>query len=186
MRVIAGSAGSLRLQYPRGADIRPTTDVVREALFASLGDRVCEARFADLYAGSGSVGIEALSRGAQTCVFVEKDPRCVQALAANLEHTRLRERGTVVRGGVERMWSATARRHGPFDIVFADPPYELSGFGQIVRRLTGEWEGVALDGLVVLQYRAGHGPGEVPAGGRVKRFGETELGFYERRRFGTE
>src|ERR1035437_9252506 len=108
MRVIAGSAKSRKLTVPKGAEIRPTGDMVREALFASLADRTIDARFGDLYAGSGSVGIEALSRGAAHCVFIEKNPRCVEALRANLENTGLSERAEIVRGDclkqIERVW----------------------------------------------------------------------------------
>ena len=75
VRVIAGSARSIELSFPKGTKIRPTTDAMREALFSSLADEVEDCRFADIYAGCGSVGIEALSRGAQSCAFVEKDAR---------------------------------------------------------------------------------------------------------------
>ncbi len=123
MRVIAGSARSIRLQYPKGARIRPTTDRVRESLFASLGDEVVGSRFCDLYAGAGTVGIEALSRGAQSAVFVEKNRRCLEALHDNLENTHLVERATVVRGNLPACIKDVWQKSGPFGIVFADPPY---------------------------------------------------------------
>jgi 16S rRNA (guanine966-N2)-methyltransferase len=123
MRVIAGSARSIRLQYPKGVRIRPTSDRVRESLFAALGDEVAGSRFCDLYAGAGTVGIEALSRGAQNAVFVEKNSRCLQALHANLENTHLVETAEVIRrnlpGCIKEVW----QKSGPFGIVFADPPY---------------------------------------------------------------
>jgi 16S rRNA (guanine966-N2)-methyltransferase len=179
MRVIAGEAKSLRLVCPKGAHIRPTTDAMREALFGSLGERVVGARFADLFAGCGSVGIEALSRGAEHCAFVEKHPRCVEAIRTNLANTRLHERATVVRGLVEREWRAVCEAHGPFDILFVDPPYDLAGFPEFGARLFAAWEGVAEDGLVVVQCRAMPADGPTrPA--KVKRFGESELRYYER------
>ena len=179
MRVIAGSAGSIQLKCPRGAHIRPTTDAMRESLFGSLGDRVTDARFADLYAGCGSVGIEALSRGASLCAFVEKDARCMAALTDNLARTRLAERAVPVRGPVEGAWRRVWEAHGPFDIVFADPPYGLASFGALARRLVADEEGMAPGGLVVLQCRAGEDLPGLPPYVRARRFGETELRYYE-------
>jgi 16S rRNA (guanine966-N2)-methyltransferase len=125
MRVIAGSAGSLELTYPDGVDIRPTTDRVREALFNALVADVPGSRFLDLYAGAGAVGIEALSRGADSAVFMDRNPACISAIEHNLEFTGLEERAHIVRGelpaGLKDVW----QKHGPFDIVFADPPYAI-------------------------------------------------------------
>ena len=179
MRVIAGSARSLQLRYPKGADIRPTTDAMREALFSSLGERAEGARVADIYAGCGTVGIEALSRGAALAVFVEKDARCVAALRGNLERTGLEERAVVVRGPAERLWNRTAAAHGPFDVVFADPPYGLASFAELARRLVVDAEGVAQGGLVVLQCGVGDPLPGVPDAVRVRRFGASEMRFYE-------
>jgi len=167
------------LKYPKNARIRPTTDAMREALFASLGDRVIGARFADLYAGCGSVGIEALSRGAASCVFVEKDRRCAQTIAENLAHTGLGETATVHKGPVERLWPRISDTDGPFDIVFVDPPYDLPGFGEFVRRLAVGCEGVAPGGMVVLQYGADHDTLGLPEAVRAKRFGESVILFFE-------
>jgi 16S rRNA (guanine(966)-N(2))-methyltransferase RsmD len=153
MRVIAGEARSLRLVYPRGVDIRPTTDAMRESLFASLADLIEGASFADLYAGAGSVGIEALSRGASKCVFLEKAPRCLKAIAVNLENTRLEAEATIIAGPAEKRWGAAAAAHGPFDIVFADPPYGAASFTALAERLVCDREGVAQEGLVVIQCR---------------------------------
>lgn len=180
MRVIAGCARSLRLEYPAGTRIRPTTDAMREMLFSTLGEQVLGARFADLYAGAGSVGIEALSRGAAHCVFIEKDPRCVGALERNLEHVGLRERATVVRGSVERRWAMVCGTHGPFDLVFADPPYDRPECMAFVQQLTQGWEGVAPQGLVVVQSHVD--VSLVLCGGRrqVKRIGDTQFIFCRR------
>lgn len=179
MRVIAGSAKSLRLSYPKRADIRPTTDAMREALFAGFGESVIDCRFADLYAGCGSVGIEALSRGAASCVFVERDHNCVKVLRENLAHTRLSEAAQVWQGSVERVWARVAEEFGPFDIVFADPPYGLRGFEEFAHRLAVLGEGVASGGMVVLQYNADAAAMGLPEPTRRKRFGETIVSIYE-------
>ena len=118
MRVVAGSFKGRRLAAPRGTRTRPTADRVREALFSMLGD-VGGARVLDLYAGSGALGIEALSRGADSAVFVERDAKAVAAIERNLAAVGVEE--TVVRQDVERF---LARADGAFDLVFCDPPYD--------------------------------------------------------------
>jgi 16S rRNA (guanine966-N2)-methyltransferase len=119
MRVVAGEFRGRRLQAPRGRSTRPTADRVREALFSMLGD-VSGARVLDLYAGSGALGIEALSRGAASAVFVERDAAAVAAIRRNLE-TVGAGAADVRRQDVLRFLAAATDR---FDLVFADPPYD--------------------------------------------------------------
>lgn len=123
MRVIAGTAGGQRLDAPPGRDVRPTADRVREALFASLAEHVVGARVLDLYAGSGALAVEALSRGAATAVLVERDTRAAAVARANLQRTRLADRAEIVRDRAERF--CRTPRGGPFDVVLADPPYAV-------------------------------------------------------------
>lgn len=179
MRVIAGSAGSLRLQCPKGLRIRPTADIIRETLFNSIGPEVAGAAFCDLYAGCGSVGIEAASRGAAPVVLVERDRRAVEAIEANLEHTNLAEAAELVRGEVMRVYGDVVRRWGPFEIVFADPPYLIDELAGLSRRLIVEGEGVEPGGLVVLQHSAHHDLPDLPEPDRTKDFGESVLSFFE-------
>ena len=119
MRVVAGEFRGRRLQAPRGRSTRPTADRVREALFSMLGD-VSGARVLDLYAGSGALGIEALSRGAASAVFVERDAAAVAAIRRNLEAVGAGA-ADVRRQDVLRFLAAAKDR---FDLVFADPPYD--------------------------------------------------------------
>ncbi len=121
MRVIAGTRGGRRLIGPDTADTRPVTDRVKESVFSSLGSLVMDAEVADLFAGAGSFGIESLSRGAESAVFVENGRRALEALRRNL--TDLGLEGTVVQLDVAQ-WVATPR--GPFDLVFCDPPWPLT------------------------------------------------------------
>jgi 16S rRNA (guanine966-N2)-methyltransferase len=118
VRVVAGEFKGRRLRAPRGMRTRPTADRVREALFSMLGD-VAGARVLDLYAGSGALGIEALSRGAHSAVFVDRDPRAAAAIGENLRTLGLDE-------GVRRQDALRflASADGPFDLVFVDPPYD--------------------------------------------------------------
>ena len=118
MRVVAGEFGGRRLQAPRGRATRPTADRVREALFSMLGD-VGGARVLDLYAGSGALGIEALSRGAASAVFVDSEARAAVAIRRNLD--TLGARGEVRRQDALRFLAAA---RGPFELVFCDPPYD--------------------------------------------------------------
>ena len=119
MRIIAGSAKGTRLA-PVPGGTRPLSDRAREGLFSSLGPAVVGARWADLYAGTGAVGIEALSRGADSCLFVDAAKGAIRAIEANLAKTGLEERARVVHR--EALW-AVQRERGPFDVAFLDPPY---------------------------------------------------------------
>ena len=126
-RVIAGTAKGRTLRVPRGRGVRPTADRAREALFSSLAPRLADAVVVDLYAGSGALGIEALSRGAQRAVLVERDPSALRTLRGNLRVAGVEAAATVVAAPVERFcadphrWLPTP--NGGVDLVFADPPY---------------------------------------------------------------
>ena len=176
MRVIAGKAKSLPLIVPQG--IRPTTDVVRESLFASLGPAVQGARFADLYAGSGAVGIEALSRGAQQVVFVENNRRSLEGIKTNLENTKLAQHAVVVAGPVLERWPQVAAEYGPFDIVFVDPPYQSDDWQQIANWLLVQREGVADEGLVIIQHERSQPVAVTCEAQQSKIFGQTQLDFF--------
>ena len=130
MRVIAGRYGGRRLQAPPGAATRPTSDRVREALFSVLGDRVEGARVLDLFAGSGALGIEALSRGAAEATFVDTAPAAIRAVRANLE--ALEADAEVRRADARRFLGTAPAAARQYDLVFLDPPYRLAG------RLGGE------------------------------------------------
>jgi 16S rRNA (guanine(966)-N(2))-methyltransferase RsmD len=123
LRIVAGTRGGRRIDTPPGRSTRPTTDRVREALFSILGPAVVEgARVLDLFAGSGALGIEALSRGAASATFVERDARAVAVIERNLESLGLA-------GEVHRRDAFTWLRAGAaaYDVVFADPPYSSAG-----------------------------------------------------------
>src|SRR5262245_16538759 len=124
MRVIAGSHRGRRLSGPQGDALRPTSDKVREALFSILGTQVPGGRFLDLYAGTGAVGIEALSRGASAVTFVESDPKAVQLLQKNLRTCQLLDRAQVRVGKAAAFLERQDRWAGPYDVFFADPPYD--------------------------------------------------------------
>jgi 16S rRNA (guanine966-N2)-methyltransferase len=126
-RIIAGAHGGRRLTAPAGTRTRPTSDRVREALFSSLDamTALSGARFADLYAGSGAVGLEALSRGAAHALLVESDPRAVQVIRGNIATLGVGAAARIVTGTVHKVVS-TPPDGDPYDVVFADPPYAVT------------------------------------------------------------
>jgi 16S rRNA (guanine966-N2)-methyltransferase len=174
LRVIAGEAGGLRLVAPKG-DARPTTDRVKESVFAALGhDAVDGAVVLDLFAGSGALGIEALSRGAARAVFVDRDRRAVDAVRANLVTTGFTERAEVHLAAV----TAYLRRAGErgFALVFLDPPYASAA-----AELAGALAALGRPGLlaagarVVVETRRDAGP-RLPEGWAVgweRPYGDT-------------
>lgn len=121
MRIIAGTAGGIPLKVPQG-DTRPTTDRVREALFSMLGNTIANARILDLFAGSGALGLEALSRGAASVVFVEQNRNAAEIIRLNLQKARL-SNATIRQADVFRTLNDLAKNGHTFDLVFADPPY---------------------------------------------------------------
>jgi len=177
MRVIAGTARGVSLQAPRDRLTRPITDRVKETLFGILGPRVPEARVLDLYAGSGAIGLEALSRGAGHATFVERAAPALGALRANLERTHLADRATVIAGDVLSFLD----RDGALghDLAILDPPYEERAILAPLQRLAMQME---LGGMVVVKH-FWRTPVPEPTGlvqVRVRRFGETTLTFLER------
>ncbi|MCO8127017.1 16S rRNA (guanine(966)-N(2))-methyltransferase RsmD [Acidimicrobiia bacterium EGI L10123] len=147
MRVVAGSVRGRRISAPPGTDTRPTTDRVREAMFNALGSlgAVDGAVVADLFAGSGALGIEALSRGAASAHFVESDRRAVAVIEENLATLGLDDRGVVLRRPVE---VALDDLPVPLDLVLADPPYAFDGWAALLADLATR---LADDGLVVIE-----------------------------------
>lgn len=122
MRIISGIAGGIPIKVPQG-DTRPTTDRTRQAVFSMLGDVVVGARVLDLFAGSGALGLEALSRGAASAIMVEQSHAAAQVIRENLAKTRL-EHGEVRQAEVFRTLRTLAEQGAQFDLVFADPPYQ--------------------------------------------------------------
>jgi len=126
VRVIAGTLRGRRLETLPGLDLRPTLDRVREAIFNILQDDVADARVLDLFAGTGALGIEALSRGAASALFVDESPSALLVLKKNLDGLGIAARGSVVRAALPAALSSQLRAAGSFDIIFADPPYRTS------------------------------------------------------------
>ena len=180
MRIIAGSAGGLHLDCPDGI-ARPMMDRVRGAVFSSLGDAVAGARAVDLFAGSGAIGIEALSRGAQSCVFVDQNRKSSEVIRRNLAHARLS--GTVRLQDVAKFIEQSAA--DSFDLVFADPPFALptDNPAHPIRLLGGDKLDACVSpgGFFVVEL-----PQEPPEGNaswtllRNRRYGQAWVAIYRR------
>ena len=174
MRGVAGTAGGRRLRAPAGRGLRPTTERVREAVFSSLTSlgAVEGARVLDLFAGTGALGIEALSRGAETATFVESDPTAVAAIKANLDTTGLAGRASVVRNDVLRFLAGEASEAEAFDVAFVDPPYDFASWVRLLERLPAT--------LAVLESGAAVDPGPELMTLRSRRHGDTVVTFTRR------
>jgi len=175
MRIIAGTHRGHRLVAPRGLDTRPTGDRVREAAFNLIGP-VDDASVLDLFAGSGAMGLEALSRGAERVVFVESDSAAVRAIEQNLD--RLRLRATVLHEDAARALRAEAQASRRYDLVISDPPYEMYPDLQpaLARTLPRV---LADDGLLVVETDARTEP-ELPLELRTsRRYGRARLSLFE-------
>ena len=175
VRVVAGDLRGRRIESPVGDATRPTTDKVREAVFNALGSLglVEDARVLDLFAGTGAMGIEALSRGATHCTFVESDRKALEVLRTNLRALGLGQRSTVVSGDA----TASMVSAHTATLVIADPPYGFDAWASVVRN-------VPEDAFVVIESGVSI---EVPAGWesqREKRYGRTVVTFLARPRTG--
>ena len=153
MRIIAGTLRSRTLQAPAGLTTRPTSDRLRETLFNVLAPRMEGAAFLDLYAGSGAVGIEALSRGAARVVCVERAPAALKVLRANLERLGIRTGVQVEAIAVQAYLRKAQSGEGAFDVVFLDPPYEAEAEYQATLGLLGAESLTAHPCLVIAEHR---------------------------------
>lgn len=169
LRIIAGELGGRRIEAPRGRRTRPTPERVREAWFSALGEAVRDARVVDLFAGSGALGIEALSRGAGHAHFVESDRRALEVLRRNLAGLGLEGRSTVVVGDAERF---VGSQRMPFDIALADPPYDSTAGRRLVTALR--------KGAYASELWLEHAPSDELATGAfwTRRYGDTQVSAF--------
>jgi len=178
VRIISGSLGGRTIRAPRGDRTRPTADKVRQATFNilhNLGPITTCGTVLDLYAGSGALGLEALSRGATRATFVDHGSESVRCIAANARDLGVTEKVDIVRADLP---AALARLHGPFDLVFIDPPYAAGAVEPVLALLPPL---LAPDALVVVEHDRRSAPG--PQIGPLslqdrRRYGDTEVSFY--------
>ena len=188
MRIIGGHHGGLKLATPRGREVRPILGRVRESLFGILRDEVPGARVADLFAGTGVIGLEALSRGAEFCTFIERDQTCIATIRENIRRARLEAATRAVRADAFRAADMLAE-DGPFDLIFIDPPYRLLRGRRNFERVeglvarAGENDLLAEGGTAVLRF-----PADVRVAGHAgpvtqvdrRRYGGMKVALFRR------
>ncbi len=187
MRVIAGIHRSRILKSLKGLALRPTSDRLRETLFNVLGPSVAGSRFLDLFAGTGAIGIEALSRGAAEVVFVENHPPAAALIRRNLASLGIRSGATVLALDAHRALEKLASRQGRddtrFDFIFLDPPYAAAKDYSRVLEFLGSADLLASGGIVIAEHHRSFGLPE--AAGELLRYrvlkqGDAALSFYRR------
>jgi 16S rRNA (guanine(966)-N(2))-methyltransferase RsmD len=183
MRIIAGKAKGRKLKVPklsRNRRVRPLTDQVREALFNILGERVPDSYFLDLFAGTGAVGIEALSRGARIAIFVELDRAVVSTIRENLDACGLSDSAEVYSLDVLRAIKFLDKKDSRFDVIFLGAPYDSPAL-EMALELIGGANIINDEGVVVAEHRAKHMIADefgVLKKARDARYGDTVLSFY--------
>lgn len=155
MRVISGSARGRTLKAVPGMGTRPTTDKVKEAVFSMIGPYFDGGAVLDLFAGTGGLGIEALSRGMDKAVFVDLDYKSVEVVRANLKTAGLAERAEVYKNDAERALKVLAKREAAFELVFLDPPYRFK-FGEKLMQAMDELKLLEDRATVVLEYESSY------------------------------
>ena len=173
MRIVAGEWGGRRLHAVKGKGVRPTTDRVRESWMAALGEELVDARVLDLFAGSGALGLEALSRGAREATFVERARGALITLKGNIELLGAQERSRIIRG--DAMAYARKVEPGTFDLVLADPPYD----GGFARELLAEFSQKPFARSLWVEHRTKELMPPLPLL-RQRRYGDTTLSILSR------
>lgn len=180
MRITGGICRGGRLLSPAGLGLRPTSDKVRQALFNLLRDRVAGSVFLDLFAGVGSVGIEALSREASSVDFVEKSPQHARYIERNLQRHRLSDRGRIFQVDALAFLARPPRRPNGYDLIFLDPPYRSELLKKALRKVASG-DIIKPGGWVIVEHHRQQDPtAEVEGFTRVqeRRYGETVLSFF--------
>ena len=181
MRVISGIAKNRRLKFPRGPNIRPTLDNVKEALFSILGEYTAGKETLDLFTGSGALGIEALSRGAKKVTFIDNDPRCTCIVKENLESLNFTNKAIVLTLDAREAIKYLESKNKKFDLVLADPPYSTAN---IFLKILAESDILKNCFVAVIEHHkkdilAGEYAGLIRS--KLARYGDTMLSFYKRR-----
>ena len=180
MRVISGTARGRRLKAPPGLDTRPITDMIKEALFNVWGSQVEDARFLDLFAGSGSVGLEALSRGAHRVVFVDNSAAAIRIIRENLDHCGFRSGFDIMRSDAFRALKRISSQAIQFDLIYVDPPFTREDIFESIMDTVSRADILAADGIAIIRSpRKKDMPSFPPlVKYRQGNYGESSLHYY--------
>jgi 16S rRNA (guanine(966)-N(2))-methyltransferase RsmD len=181
LHVLTGSHKGRKLKVPKGQKIRPTTSRVKKSIFDRLGD-ISGLRILDIFAGTGGLGIESLSRGASRVTFIEKDPSVFKILLQNVTDCGFRESATLICAGYEQALKNLGRDKEEFDIIFIDPPYKLYEVLKVGDFIGSAAPVLSGGGLIVIEHD--HKINEAPPGFKrfTKPFGGTHLSFFRKER----
>ena len=169
MRIVAGAWRGRQITAPDDDSVRPTADRVREAWLSIIGPEIVGARVLDLFAGSGALGLESLSRGAAVAEFVDVSRRSLDALRANIAALGAGERAIIHRGDAIRF--AAGLNPGAFDVAFADPPFKLG----LAEGIAEQWLAIRFAGVLGIEHSSHE---RMPAGGETRKYGTTSITFY--------
>lgn len=179
--MVSGIAKGRPLKSVPGSGTRPTTDKVKEAVFSMIGPYFEGGAVLDLFAGTGGLGIEALSRGMESAVFVDMDPKSIDTIRANLKATKLEEQAQVYRNEAGRALSALEKRGRVFDLVFLDPPYRLKNGDELMVSMVQKGM-LHKNAIVVLEHESRYDyPEDIPGFYRLREavYGETTISIYQ-------
>ena len=180
MRVISGKARGLKLNTPKNEDVRPTTDRVKESLFNIINGYIIDGEILDLFAGTGSLGIECLSRGANKCVFVDVSKTSIDIVKSNIKKARVEDNAEILNIDYKSAIDKVKNKTYKFDIIFMDPPYYENMFMDALKKID-ESDILKADGIIVVEHDTKQ---EFPESigklikDRSKKYGNTTLTFY--------
>ena len=181
MRVISGKVRGLKLDTPKNLDVRPTTDRVKESLFNIINPYIRESNILDLFAGTGSLGIECLSRGAKNCIFVDKSKESIGIVKSNIKKARVENESTILNIDFKDAVKRLSVQKQKFDVIFMDPPYYENMFIDCLKSID-EFSLLKEDGLVVVEHDTNDlfddNIGRLYKS-REKKYGNTTITFYK-------
>lgn len=179
MRIISGTAKGMKLKAPKGKEVRPTSDRVREAFFSIISHRLEDAAFLDLYAGSGAIGIEALSRGAKETVFIDNKRENILLIRENLSRAKLSEKARLIKNDADKALARLFQENYKAGLIYMDPPYCFTRIPEVIQKLY-DCQIACHNSLITVEHSY-HNRGWVDLfpGARQKRYGDTCLTFIE-------
>ena len=180
LRIIGGIARGVPIKAPDTKDTRPTLDRTKESVFNIMMPYLADTAVLDLFAGSGSLGIEALSRGAKNAVFVDKSRKCRDIILYNLDKTKFSRQAEVLAMDVENAVRYLAGRHDKFDIIFMDPPYNMNFVNKTIQ-IISDFDIMSEEGILACEHHENETPPDKVGNlvrTRIKHYGETVFSFY--------
>ena len=179
MRIITGKARGLKLSTPKNMDVRPTSDRVKESLFNIIGTKIVGTHVLDLFAGTGNLGLEAWSRGAEKVVFIDESQASLQLVRSNIAKAKAEKETTVIKGNAVKVIADLSARGERFDFIFCDPPYNKGLPAQIIEQVA-KYDIVISGGYLIVEHSQHESLSELPLKLEIirsEKYGETLISF---------